>query len=143
RNHAEPGSPMRQITLSTVEFPTETKALVHLQEKLLRINGADAYKANQKPTLGVVIDRIIREERIEEILKQKPGETTITDEHSLSFSTAANHRSYLKKHIKPKWGDTLLVDIKPLEVTEWLKSMPLSPKMRGHLKALIHLLFER
>ena len=134
---------MRQITLSTLEFPTETKARVRLQEQLLRNNGSEAYRAQNKPTLGLIIERFIKEERIEEILKQKPGETTITDDDAVSYSTAAGHRSYLKRHIKPKWGSIALADVKPLEVTEWLKSLPLSPKTRGQLKALIHLLFEK
>jgi integrase len=141
RNHAEPGSPMRQITLSTLEFPTETKALIHLQGQVLRINGPQAFKAQNTPTLGLVIERFIKEERIEEILKQKPGEITITD--GISYSTAAGYNSYLKNHIKPMWPSTPLVAVKPLEVAEWLKSLPLSPKTRGQVRALMHLLFER
>lgn len=141
RDHGEPGSPMRQITLSALEYPTETKARVRLQEDLLRINGPEAFRAQNKPTLGLVIDRFSKEERLEEILKQKPGEATITD--GLSYSTAAGYRSYLKKHIKPRWGSTALVGVKALAVTEWLKSLPLSPKTRGQVRALLHLLFER
>lgn len=110
RNHAEEGSPIRQITLSTFEYPTEAKALVRLQEDLLRINGPQAYRAQNQPTLGLVIDRFSKDERIEEILKQKPGETTIID--GFSYSTAAGYRSYLKRHIKPKWGSTPLVAVK-------------------------------
>ena len=141
RNHAEPGNPMRQITLSTLEYPTEAKALVRLQADLLRINGPKAFRSQNRPTLGLVIDRFLREERIEEIVKQKPGETTITD--GFSYSTAAGYQSYLKKHVKPKWGSIALADVRALEVTEWLKSLPLSPKTRGQVRALMHLLFER
>jgi integrase len=141
RDHAEPGSPMRQITLSTMEYPTETKAMVRLQEDLLRINGSQTYRQKNNPTMGLVIDRFSREERIEDIVKQKPGEITITD--ALSYSTARGYRSYLSKHIKPRWGSTPLVDVKALEVTEWLKSLPLSPKTRGQMRAVLHLLFER
>ncbi len=141
RNHAEPGSPMRQITLSALEYPTETKALVRLQEDVLRINDPRAFKAHNKPTLGLVIDRFSTEERLEEILRQAPGEATITD--GFSWSTAAGYRSYLKKHIKPKWGSTPLAEIHALEVSEWLKSLLLSPKTRGQVRALMHLLFER
>jgi integrase len=79
RNNAEPGSPMRQITLSTLEFPTENKALIHLQERVLRINGPQAYCSQNAPTLGLVIERFSKEGRLEDILKQKPGQTTITD----------------------------------------------------------------
>jgi integrase len=141
RNHAESGSPMRQITLSTLEFPTETKARVRPQEQLLRNSGSEAYRAQNKPTLGLIIERFIKAERIEEILQQKPGETTLTD--GISYSTAAGYQSYLRKHIKPKWGSVALAEVKPLEIAEWLKSLPLSPKTRGQVRALFHLLFER
>jgi integrase len=132
---------MRQITLSALEYPTETKALVRLQEDVLRINNPKAFKAHNRPTLGLVIDRFSTEERLEEILRQAPGETTITD--GFSWSTAAGYRSYLRKHIKPKWGSTPLAEINALGVSEWLKSLPLSPKTRGQVRALMHLLFER
>ncbi|MGO9338422.1 MAG: tyrosine-type recombinase/integrase [Terracidiphilus sp.] len=141
RNHAEPGNPMRQITLSALEYPTKAKALARLQEDVLRINGSQAYRAQSNVTMGLVIDRFIQEERIEDIVKQKPGETTITD--GISYSTAASYRSNLTKHLKPRWGDTLMSAVKALEVTEWLKSLPLSPKTRSQMKALLHLLFER
>jgi len=132
---------MRQITLSALEYPTETKALVRLQEDVLRINDPKAFKAHNKPTFGLVIDRFITEERLEEIVTQPPGETSIID--GLSWSTAASYRSNLKTHIRPKWGNAPIQGIKALEISEWLKSLPLSPKTRGHVGALLHLLFER
>jgi integrase len=141
RDHAEPGNPMRQITLSTLEYPTETKALIHLQEHVLRINGPKAYRAQNEPTLGLVIDRFLKEERIDDILKQKPGETTITD--GISYSTAAGYRSYIRNQIEPRWAGTPLNFAKPLEITNWLNSLPLSPKTRGQVRALMHLLFEK
>ncbi len=141
RNHAEPGSPMRQITLSTLEYPTETKALVRLQADVCRINDPKAFRAHNKPTLGLVIDRFTEEERLEEIVCQPPGEATITD--GFSWSTAAGYRSYLKKHVRPRWRDTPTAEIKALEILEWLKSLPLSPKTRGHVGALLHLLLEK
>lgn len=132
---------MRQITLSTLEYPTETKALVRLQEELLRINGPHAYRAESQPAFGLVIDRFMRDERIEDIVKQKPGEIVITD--ALSYSTARGYRSYITRHIKPRWNGVPLVEVKAAEVTEWLKSLPLSPKTCGQMRALMHLLFER
>jgi hypothetical protein len=55
RNHAEQGSPMRQITLSTLEYPTEAKAMIRLQEDVLRIKGPQAYRAQNQSTLILVI----------------------------------------------------------------------------------------
>jgi hypothetical protein len=37
---------MRQITLSTLEYSTETKALVRLQADLFRINDPKAFRAH-------------------------------------------------------------------------------------------------
>jgi integrase len=45
--------------------------------------------------------------------------------------------------VKSKWGSTPSAAVKTLEVTEWLKSLKLSPKTRGQVRALLHLLFER
>lgn len=97
RDHSEKGSPERQMTLSVTERPTERKARIALQAQLLKINGADAFRAHQEPTLGVVIDRYIQEERLVEIMAQPPGETTITD--GLAYSTATVYNSLIKAHI--------------------------------------------
>lgn len=141
RNHAEQGSPMRQLTLSVLEFPTITKARLRLHEEVLRINGPDSFRAHVKPTMGVVIERFKTEERFEDIMKQPPGVVLITD--GLSYSTVAGYRSYLSKHIGPRWQNEILSGIKPLEVNEWLKGLPLAAKTKGQVRALYHLLFEK
>jgi hypothetical protein len=107
-------------------IPTETKALVRLQADVCRINDPKAFRAHNKPTLGLVIDRFTEEERLEEIVCQPPGEATITD--GFSWSTAAGYRSYLKKHVRPRWRDTPAAEIKALEILEWLKSLPPVPE---------------
>ena len=61
RSKSEPGSPMRQVTLSTTKYPTVTKVRVALQERLLRMNGPDAFRANVEPAFGVVIDRFVKD----------------------------------------------------------------------------------
>ena len=141
RDHAEPGSPLRQMTLSTLEYPTETSVRIALQSKLLEINGPTSYKKQNKPTFGVIIDRFIQTERLEEIVAQPPGELTITD--GVAYSTAAGYLSYLRKHIRPTWGSFLLVDMEAMEIQEWLRTLALAPKTRGHLKNLMSLLFDR
>jgi integrase len=141
RDHSVAGSPLRQMTLSTLEFSTKAKALVHLQALVLEINGPKSFRAHNKPTMAVLIDRFTAEERLEEIVKQPTGAVTISD--GLSYSTAAGYRCYLSKHVRPRWGKTPIADVKPLEVVEWLKALPLAPKTQGQVRALVHLLFER
>jgi integrase len=141
RNHAEPGSPLRQMTLSTLEYPTETQARIGLQSQVLQMNGPASYKKQHKPTFGLVIDRFIESERLVEIVAQPPGEITITD--GVAYSTASGYLSYLRKHIRPKWGANLLAEMDALEIQEWLKTLTLAPKTRGHIKNLMSLLFDR
>jgi len=141
RSKSEQGNPQRQITLSTTQYPTEKKAHVALQAQLLKINGAETFKAHNEPTLGVVIDRFIQEERLVQIMAQPPGEVVIND--GLAYSTAAVYTSFLSRHIRPRWGKTCLSQIKPLDVMEWLKTLELAPKSKAHLKRMLHLLFER
>ena len=64
-------------------------------------------------------------------------------------STSKTYCGYLKNHIKPKWGDYGLGDVKPLALEKWLNttkvldgSRDLSRKTRRHLRGLIHMLFE-
>jgi integrase len=132
---------MRQITLSVLEYPTAKMARLRLHEEGLRINGPETFRAHSKPTMGVVIDKFKTEERFEEIIKQAPGLSTIVD--GLSYCTLAGYRSYIGKHIQPRWGKALLTDIRPLEVSEWLNELPLASITQRQIRALFHLLLER
>lgn len=140
RSKAEPGAPMRQITLSTIEHSTEKKARVALQEQLLRMNGADAFRAHVEPTFGVVIDRFVTEEKLEKILAQPSGEVK---GDGLAYATAAGYSSYLNRHIRPRWGKTPISQMRPMDVADWLRKLPLAPKTQAHIKRVLHLLFER
>jgi len=140
RSKSEPGNPLRQMTLSATQYPTETKARVALQEQLLRMNGPDAFRAHVEPTFGVVIDRFVMVERLAEILAQPSGEVK---GDGLAYSTAAGYTSYINRHIRPRWEKTPLSQMRPLDVAEWLRTLPLAPKTQAHIKRVLHLLFER
>lgn len=58
------------------------------------------------------------------------------------YSTKSAYQSYLKCHIKPRWGTTSLPDVKPIAVESWLTGLKLAPKSKGHIKQLMHVLFE-
>jgi integrase len=139
RDHSKPGLPMRQMTLSAIEYPTETTARRALQAKLLAINGSEAYVAQRSPTLGIVLDKFIADERLKEIRAFRPGE--IVDE-GLKFSTTVGYLSVIKCHLRPEWGRVLLTEIKPLAVQEWLKQLKLSPKTKQNIKAAFHRMME-
>jgi integrase len=57
-------------------------------------------------------------------------------------STARMYRSWLRNHILPKWGDTLIGEVQPRPVEMWLRQLNLSPKSKSHVRGMLHLLME-
>ena len=139
RDHSESGSPIRQVTMSTAQYPTEAKARRALQEKVAEINGRSK-PVEQSVLFGKVIDRFVEKERLEEIVAQMPGETTVK---TMAYSTAVGYRSYLENHVRPKWAEVPIEEIDAEKVVDWLETLSLSGLTRGHLRAMMHLLFEK
>ena len=105
------------------------------------MNGPQAFKAKNNPTFGLVIDRFIKEERHEEMT----GTSLPVWLRLREWRTAPQVLTCptLRNHIKPRWGDVALDEIKPIHVIEWLRQLPLAPKTCGHIKGMLHMLFER
>ena len=57
-------------------------------------------------------------------------------------STARVYRCFLKNHVLPKWGDTLIQDVQPRPVELWLRELSLSPKSKTHVRSLMYGLVE-
>src|SRR5260370_33849969 len=43
--------------------------------------------------------------------------------------------------IQPKWGSVPIRNVKPLLVEEWLSGLDLAPKSKGHIRSIMHILF--
>ena len=63
--------------------------------------------------------------------------------------TAGSYRGNLENHIKPKWGNYALPDVKTFAVDEWLRtantldgSRKLGWKTKKHLRSLMHILYD-
>lgn len=56
--------------------------------------------------------------------------------------TARVYRSWLRKHILPEWGDKPLSAIQPRPVELWLRSLPLSPKSKSHVRNMLYMLMD-
>lgn len=128
RDNSVANSPMKQVTLSTVQYPTKAKALAALAPLLLKINGHEGYAEQQKPTFGLVIDRFIETERLREIKAQPPGEA---QGDGLRYATALSYLSVIQKHIRPAWGEVFVEEMKPLLVQDWLKGLTASHRVKG------------
>jgi integrase len=156
RDNSQPGNPLRQLTLSATLYPTESKALAALQPMLLKINGEEAFVQKRQATFTTLIDRYIEAERLKEVKALRPGNAFVKD--GVQYSTACSYLTSLNRYIRPRWSDTLLAEVKPAAVDEWLRSLTrlpkpgddsrtqlavLSPKTKGNIKSMMFRLMER
>lgn len=129
---------MRQKSLSLSEYPTRASAKIALQHLVFALN--DPATMNKTTPFGMVIERFIVEENLREIAAQPPGAVTVP---GLAYSTALGYLSYFKNHLLPRWAETPIEAIRASDVVAWIKDLPLAPLTKGHIKALMHSLFER
>jgi integrase len=112
----------KSAIVGTVEqYPSLTSARRAAQRLLLCINAVNPNVG--VTTFGALIDRYLVEE--------------LPDRHS----TSRGYQCWLRNHIRPKWGEYPIDQIKPLAVEQWLKGLDLAPKSKGHLKNQMRILF--
>jgi integrase len=58
------------------------------------------------------------------------------------YSTSASYKSNIKVHIRPRWADVPITNVKSMAVEDWLKRLPLAPKTKNHIRGLMHTIFE-
>jgi integrase len=113
----------RCITLGSVEeFPSEALAWRAAEHLRMCANPDEAFR--HPVTFGALVDRYLAEELPE-----------------LRHSTASAYRSYVENHIRSKWADYGISDIKPFAVEEWLKKLDLASKSKGQIHTIMRSLF--
>jgi integrase len=58
------------------------------------------------------------------------------------LSTRLGYEAWLNNHVLPWWGHSKISDLQARPVELWLRTLPLSPKSMGHVRALIHALWD-
>jgi integrase len=105
------------------EYPTQADALRILERFRLRLNLQNRFG------LPVTFDALA-DDYVE---KELP---------LLRYGTQQAHLSSLNCWIRPHWGGCLVYEIKPIEVEQWLRSLPLPEKSKVNLRSLLHLVFQ-
>lgn len=103
-----------------------TKAQAERAAEAIRMEANPGQPGAVPMTMGGLIDRYIADKLPER------------------YSTRSSYLSCLKIHIKPRWGEFTLERIAaaPFEVEKWFEQLAMAPKTKGHLKALMHRLYE-
>jgi integrase len=116
--------------VGTVEqYKTEAHALKAAEGMRLIIN--DRIPSRQPVLFCGILDRFLHEQEQEREAEQ------------ITHNTVASYRSMISQHIRPKWGDVYVEDVRPALVQDWLRKLTLSPKYKGHVRSLMYRLFDK
>jgi len=58
------------------------------------------------------------------------------------YSTRRGYEVWLRNHILPRWGELPITALQPRPAEIWLSSLDLSPKSRGHIRGLLHIIWD-
>ena len=113
---------LHSVLVGSVEkYSTEGEAWKAAEVLRLSLNPDNAHQL--VVSLGALLDRYIAEDLPER------------------NSTARFYVAWLNRYVRPKWGEYPLSEVKPFAVEQWLKSLPLAPKSKAHIRSLMHILF--
>ena len=120
----------RGFTVGTIEqYKTEAHALKAAEGMRLMIN--DGITRRDPVLFCGLLDRFLLDQKQEQEAEQIP------------HNTLASYRSMISQHIRPKWGDAYLEDVRPALAQDWLRRLVLSPKYKGHIRSLMYRLFDK
>ena len=115
---------MKQLTLDGALYKTEKAARQHLAPLLHKLNEGSDYNQLLSITFGHLLTRYEAEEMPARV------------------STRGSYLSLINTHIRPRWGDVPLNEVRASQIREWLISLPLSNASKGHIRSLMHKLFD-
>ena len=109
---------------TTNQYKTEALARKAVEAILLKLNAENPQYHLGTVTFAALCDRYIEEEL------------------PARYSTQKSYLSNIKLHIRPRWGEYLLGQIRPMAVEGWLKNMDMAPKTKAHIRGVMHLIYE-
>jgi len=121
------GRALRAVTVGTLqEYPSEAAARKSpaVQAIVLRINAEHPLGPVTASTVGALIARYEKEEM------------------PTRYSTRVSYQSFIDRYIRPRWAETPITGVKPMAVEDWLRRLKLAPKTRGHVRALMSVMFK-
>ncbi|MGA3319102.1 MAG: site-specific integrase [Candidatus Korobacteraceae bacterium] len=129
------------MTFSTADYPTKGDMLKHVDTLLWKVNSNTPQNISKELSFNGVCNKFIQDEHLREISRLKPGQQNTYG--TLKVSTCRGYLQLIANWLRPKWGEMPMSAVTASLVHEWLKVVPRSATTRGHIKALLHRLFER
>ncbi len=133
----------RKAVIGTVEeFKTEAEAQKAADALRLEINEQTPRQKLQAISFETLVEHY-RQHELPDIVHgtRPPGSEAGDDEMRKSYSTQFTYQGYLTKWILPRWRSYRLTEIKPVQVEQWLKSLPLSKGTKAKIRNIMSALY--
>lgn len=133
----------RKAVIGTVEeFKTEAEAQKAADALRLEINEQTPRQKLQAISFETLVEHY-RQHELPDIVHgtRPPGSEAGDDEMRKSYSTQFTYQGYLTKWILPRWRSYRLTDVKPVQVEQWLKTLPLSKGTKAKIRNIMSALF--
>jgi integrase len=105
-------------------YKTATSVRQKVEAQLLQLNEGTEYGRANDVSFNALLERYIAEEMPER------------------HATKGGYTSIINTHLRPKWGSHLVSDIRPAQIHQWFQSLDLAPITKGHVRSLMHKLFD-
>ncbi|WP_158792272.1 site-specific integrase [Granulicella sp. L60] len=105
-------------------YKTATSVRQKVEAQLLQLNEGTEYARAKDVSFNALLERYINEEMPER------------------HATKGGYTSIINTHLRPKWGTHMVSEIRPAEIHKWFQSLALAPVTKGHVRSLMHKLFD-
>ncbi len=133
----------RKAVIGTVdEFRTEAEAQKAADALRLEINEQTPRQKLQTISFETLVEHYRQHELPDIVHGTRPaGSEAGDDETRKSYSTQFTYQGYLRKWILPRWRSYRLTEIKPVQVEQWLKSLPMSRGSKAKIRNIMSALY--
>jgi integrase len=133
----------RKAVIGTVtEFKTESEAQKAADSLRLEVNEQTPRQLLQAISFETLVEHYKQHELPDIVHGTRPlGSEAGDDETRKSYSTQSTYQGYLNKWILPRWRSYRLTDVKPVQVEQWLKSLPLSKGTKAKIRNIMSALY--
>ena len=125
---------------SLEEYPNESSAQRAVDALRITINEQTPRQQLKQISIATLVEHY-REHELPDIFYKTPPTDDEPEEDRKAFSTQETYEGYLKKWILPRWGPYRLIDVKAIQVEQWLKTLSLARGSKAKIRNIMSALY--
>ena len=133
----------RKTVVGTIkEYKTEAEAQKAADSLRLEVNEQTPRQVLKAISFETLVEHYRQHELPDIVHGTRPlGSEAGDDELRKSYSTQVTYQGYLRKWILPRWRSYRLTEVKPVQVEQWLKLLPLSKGSKAKVRNIMSALY--